>query len=735
MRLKQYLPIINRRALAHISCWTNISADSYFILVDSSPFWIFELLLWIYRHFWTFVLITCSIVAGGTGFANLPSTIRNRIVLSCQTIYVRTIAFGLLVTRCLRKTATFVFLWLSRPSKDELANSKKILFEHKAIIKDIRLLKLHRRSLTVRITCELEDAFLSDDRQFEAISYTWGDPTPTHEILINGSPYMITANAHSALVSMTSILHSKYVWIDSICINQGSNKEKNHQILRMEEIYRRASCVVVWLGDADDSHLAFELLQELAYFTQSLTLTELITKYLPETSMPKWQALNKLVRSPWFDRVWVVQEIAVATSVKVHYGAEMMNWEELQRMLFTETVMCGPAQLCAFLIPHVDKGKIRDATEIHHARTMDILKHTILKNEKKSLFVCLELCMSFLATNPKDLVFALQAISEEGFSQFEPNYNKSVDEVFIEATHCVLASTQKSRISALSLAGTGFSRDMATLPSWVPQWGSGDRTTTLTNSGSRKAASIYDYQASGTTLPEISTNPHTTRLITVNGVQAGEIHALGSLPPVQFAAVNDPVSNKHHDGLLSSWLEDAATLVDNRRRDPYSLGGGAVTAVEAFWRTLLGDRLLSTEGTFRPAPSKYGTYFHASRKRHPYKMLIHEAANLSEDDIARYADQQGALFAAAMGPHTYKRTFCCTRSGYMGLVPPGSRVGDVVCVLFGMQTPVVLRKIEDVEGGFGEEITYELVGECYMHGMMDGEMLKEGLEKRRFTLR
>ncbi|KAH8660879.1 heterokaryon incompatibility protein-domain-containing protein, partial [Tricladium varicosporioides] len=139
-------------------------------------------------------------------------------------------------------------MWLSRPSKDELASSRKILFKHEAITKDIRLLKLHRKSQTGEITCELEDVLLSDDRQFEAISYTWGDPLLTHKILINGSPYMITANAHSALASMTSILYSKYVWIDSICIDQSNNKEKNHQILRMEEIYRSASCVAVWLG-------------------------------------------------------------------------------------------------------------------------------------------------------------------------------------------------------------------------------------------------------------------------------------------------------------------------------------------------------------------------------------------------------------------------------------------------------------------------------------------------------
>ncbi|KAH8660880.1 hypothetical protein BGZ60DRAFT_414202 [Tricladium varicosporioides] len=133
-------------------------------------------------------------------------------------------------------------------------------------------------------------------------------------------------------------------------------------------------------------------------------------------------------------------------------------------------------------------------------------------------------------------------------------------------------------------------------------------------------------------------------------------------------------------------------------------------------------------------------------------MLLYEIAGLSEDDITRHvimpiaqkfgsldayleADQQGSMFAAAMGPHAYKRTFCCTKDGYMGLVPPESRVSDVVCILFRMQTPVILRKIEDGGSWLDGEAQYELIGECYMHGMMDGEMLNKGLERTRFTLR
>ncbi|KAK3996586.1 heterokaryon incompatibility protein-domain-containing protein [Cladorrhinum sp. PSN332] len=58
---------------------------------------------------------------------------------------------------------------------------------------------------------------------------------------------------------------------------------------------------------------------------------------------------------------------------------------------------------------------------------------------------------------------------------------------------------------------------------------------------------------------------------------------------------------------------------------------------------------------------------------------------------------------------------------YFGLGPEGSQVGDVVCILYGCSVPVVLKaaKNSEVEG------LYEMVGEAYVHGVMDGEAMAE----------
>jgi hypothetical protein len=42
--------------------------------------------------------------------------------------------------------------------------------------------------------------------------------------------------------------------------------------------------------------------------------------------------------------------------------------------------------------------------------------------------------------------------------------------------------------------------------------------------------------------------------------------------------------------------------------------------------------------------------------------------------------------------------------------------GDIVCILFGCSVPVVLRYFETTRD-------YKFIGECYVHGNMDGELL------------
>jgi hypothetical protein len=71
----------------------------------------------------------------------------------------------------------------------------------------------------------------------------------------------------------------------------------------------------------------------------------------------------------------------------------------------------------------------------------------------------------------------------------------------------------------------------------------------------------------------------------------------------------------------------------------------------------------------------------------------------------------------------------------MGLVPYRSKEVDLIVVLFGGHTPFILREQESDILSFSEnERRWQLIGECYVHGFMDGEGLngldKQGTDKR-----
>lgn len=60
-----------------------------------------------------------------------------------------------------------------------------------------------------------------------------------------------------------------------------------------------------------------------------------------------------------------------------------------------------------------------------------------------------------------------------------------------------------------------------------------------------------------------------------------------------------------------------------------------------------------------------------------------------------------------------------TEHGRIGLAPLGEliEVGDVCCIVFGATVPFLLTP--------AKEGRHRLIGECYIHGVMNGEVVQE----------
>jgi hypothetical protein len=161
--------------------------------------------------------------------------------------------------------------------------------------------------------------------------------------------------------------------------------EKNSQVAQMGAIYSRASTVLVWLGLCDDEIAATLLYVRTAPEPQSLSETPV-------------RGLFKLLQSPWWQRIWVVQEIYLAaTEPVVCCGNERWSWSLMVDMTIT-------AVLCDLRILHAD-DKLKDA------RTLMLFAAGKPGTTKiLSLGGTLSRTCNRLATVPHDHVYALYGL-------------------------------------------------------------------------------------------------------------------------------------------------------------------------------------------------------------------------------------------------------------------------------------------------------------------------------------
>lgn len=204
---------------------------------------------------------------------------------------------------------------------------------------------------------------MTEPPNYSAISYAWVEEVFPYELHLPGGHLRITRSLYGALRSFRSRDVTVRLWADQVCIAQYDLAEKNHQVENVATIYRKAEEVLVWLGESRESDCsAYSTLRFLTDFQKDergrISIVDLVkiaslpaafeayksdtvygTSHGPQccVNTPPLIDLEQSLRSltdavwsrPWFDRLWVVQEVAVGPIVTLRFGSHTLKFEHL----------------------------------------------------------------------------------------------------------------------------------------------------------------------------------------------------------------------------------------------------------------------------------------------------------------------------------------------------------------------------------------------------------------------
>jgi hypothetical protein len=143
-----------------------------------------------------------------------------------------------------------------------------------------------------------------------------GAAANTTEIIVDGKPVLVGKNLEKALRTLREIpevQNGTRIWVDALCINQNDVAEKNVEVKRMGDIYRKAERVVSWLGDEkDQSGETMEFMYTLGQaFNNETTAAPISLGFFRQIHTDAALRMTQLLLRSYWSRIWIIQEISM----------------------------------------------------------------------------------------------------------------------------------------------------------------------------------------------------------------------------------------------------------------------------------------------------------------------------------------------------------------------------------------------------------------------------------------
>lgn len=574
--------------------------------------------------------------------------------------------------------------------------------------RNIRILSVLPGSFASDIHCTLQTVSLDDHPDYDALSYTWGDPEITRPIFVDGIEVQVTTNLEAALWHIRSAESVLTMWVDALCINQADNSEKSHQVAIMGEIYQKCSQVRIWLGclfvgppiehptTAPDDGDPFALIQhfaegkhyyELPCFSGRDGSSEV--SYRQNEDFDKLLARFLLIaNNSWWSRVWTVQELVLPAK-----GIFLFDlWQiPLEKVLQAADQGIDHQWFCCRLAFNAFPPLISDQLNfLGNVYTIKMDRDAIVAGNYYNLEDQFISYGHRKCKDPRDKVYGLLAlIDPRSWGPLVPDYSADEQKVFFDTT-CLMLDRGEGDLRFL--LGSHYGPRQKRWASWVcdfakplDSWFTGREIYRL------QTYKLYNASSGKRANPRLVTRAH----LQLTGIYVATVGSIGEPVLASGREYAAPIYQKWLDLVVREKFRKVDAPVGRR--------------MEGFWRTLLGATIsVKSSGTVdvewrRCTQTDWDAFAH---------WWSWVQGTTDEYDI----HLDWSVEVATGG-----RAFFLTQDGCQGLCYPITQPGDQAWVLYGGRVPFILRPMQINEQVDGSPRRYELIGDCYLDGFMDGE--------------
>ncbi|KAK3079009.1 hypothetical protein LTS18_005972 [Coniosporium uncinatum] len=429
-----------------------------------------------------------------------------------------------------------------------------------------------------------------------------------------------------------------------------------------------------------------------------------------------WQAIKQSFEKTWWSRVWTVQEIALARKVGLICGRKHIALENLVLATLTWHTLpfddlYGKLKRIEGHDVAIDKSRavIDACNAMAFIVKVDLYTdgHQAQPTDKLAPYELARRCVKLKVTDPRDRIYGPIGMAEHD-PGFQANYSMPLAKVYCTFAKRVIFDGTVDIIRHAAFGGTD--QDPA-IPTWVPDWRL-DSLPVLAVKPSR--ASLHE--------PASFKFLEGCGKLYISGMTCGVVGKsisnalLDAVVALAYKAHG--VKGSHHIGLPKALLKTFAADEDYLDNAEEGLDEEA----------LIDLHLLALRRTID------------FTLRRTTLRLPH--AGISEAEIAEHKEQNediwglpsihlgDSLYACNRIPPEPGRHFFEAAPDYLGLGPRLMQEGDLVCVIPGLQVPMILRPVDD---------HHLVIGECFTIGQMHGQavhMMRSGkIEPRMFEFR